>query len=312
MVVSSHGKLAILRVMAQLEEDGDDLGGCAGLVDRDFDHWIQDARVPIPENVFMTELYDRDADLLLHGGLLDAYLEATLDRAKVEARLAVSNPSELRSLITSIAAMIGRLRWASVRDGLKLELSGFPIDKAIDDMAVINGATVIALAIHRTKNCEFDEHAILDAYSKPTPTNEDQEFCCSHDLIRALTATSKWWAIRVVRRGEIETFVAGALRCDLLDRFPWFNYLHDWSEGRGPSTLDLHLIVCRIKFHLPPLLQPPLTFGTRPSPLRLGSLPAARVRWACVGANVARRSQKKNVSGSAPPLTIVLGYGLSS
>ena len=232
-VVSSHGKPAILRVMARLEIDEDDLGGCAGLVDRDFDHWMEDAELVLPANVFTTELYDREADLLLRGGLLDAYLEAMFDSHKAIGQSAVWDGIELRSIIVKIAASIGRLRWASVRDVLKLRLSRFPIDQIIDDNAVVIYTAMMSLAVWRTENCELEAHDILDAYSKTTPATDEQEFCCGHDLIRALAATSKCWAIRVVGRGEIETFVAGAVRCDILHRFRWFNDLKAWSKDQG-------------------------------------------------------------------------------
>lgn len=232
-IVSSHNKSSLINAMATLEELGDNLDGCVGLVDRDFDHWGKEQESILPSNVYETELYDLEADLLIMGGLLDDFLVSVLDVVKTRKLLSKSNDPELQTIIVRMAATIGKVRWASIRDSLKLKLSRFPIIRVIEDQTLVRESAVVELALQRSPHCDSNLNDILNSCSKILPSSNDQEFCCGHDIVRTLAATSSHWATRTVKHSEIETFVAGAVRCDVIERLKWFDDLARSAANQG-------------------------------------------------------------------------------
>lgn len=226
-LIYGYGKQSVLDAMAEIEEI--DPNGCVGLVDRDFGDWVDGAA---PTNVFTTELYDRESDLLLGGNLLVDYIEAIRDETMRDNLLEASASSSVFAIIIEIAATIGRVRWASVRDNLELNLSKFPVGRTIKWPAVVTEASVIDLAICRGTGCELEVDDIHRACSKAVAVS-DERLCSGHDLVSAVAASSRWWAKPAVGRREIRNYIVAAVRCDILRLVPWFHSLESWANERN-------------------------------------------------------------------------------
>ena len=186
----------------------------------------------IPINVFTTDLYDREADLLLVANLIDDYIDTMREPEKTKRLLTASDEQSVKSIVVHISACIGRIRWASVRDRLGIKLFDFPISAVIEWPAIVKEHEVIDLAIRRTRECSFRRSEIAMACSKPIPFKNHQ-MCSGHDLITSLSASAKWWAKRRIGRQEIKDFISAAVRCDILVKLTWFHNLNTWAKKNG-------------------------------------------------------------------------------
>lgn len=226
-LIPGYGKRAVLKALERIEDI--DPKGCVGLVDRDFGDLLDEK---IPANVFTTDLYDREADLLLVAGLLDDYVDVVRAPEKLKELLAASSEQSIKSIVVRISACVGRIRWASVHNGLGIKLSDFPIGAIIEWPAIVKEQEVIDLAIHRTRGCSYRSAEIVMACSEPIPAKNHQ-ICSGRDLVASLSASAKWWAKRHIGRQEIEDFISAAVRCDILVKLTWFHHLNTWAKKNG-------------------------------------------------------------------------------
>lgn len=226
-LIAGYGKHAVIQALESIK--GIDPTGCVGLVDRDFGGLLDEN---IPSNVFRTDLYDREADLLLLTGLLDDYVDVVSESEKLKELLTASGEQSVKSIVIRISACIGKIRWASVRDKLGVRLSDFPIGAVIEWPAIVKEQKVIDLAIQRTIKCSYSGAEIAMACLKPIPTKTDR-ICNGHDLIASLSASAKWWAKRHIGRQEIKDFISAAVRCDILVKLDWFHHLNTWANKNG-------------------------------------------------------------------------------
>ena len=226
-IVAGYGKRKVLTAMRKLQEEDPD--GCVGLVDRDFGKFAQEV---IPENVVTTTLYDRESDFLLFAGLIDDFIAASIHHETARKLISASESETIRDIIVKIAYTIGRIRWAVVSNRIRLTLYKFPVSSVIAWPAVVNEEDVIDMAIRNTDDCETSSVQVLEMCSEPLDVTRD-EMCNGHDLIASLSASSRWWANREIRRIEIERFLSGAIRIDILEQLAWFGSLDRWARERG-------------------------------------------------------------------------------
>ena len=226
-VIVGYGKTAVLEALATTAIE--DPTGCVGLVDRDFGDLLSPENLP---NVFMTELYDREADFLLIGNLIDDYISAYARDEAVAKVLRASQCASIRAIVVGMATVVGRLRWVLVRENIRIGLAAFPFGRVIKWPCVIDKLDVIRLAIKRSDNSSVSTVAILEAYEKPFPAHPCR-MCSGHDLVSCLAASSKWWATRKLSIREIEGYISAAVRRDVLEQMSWFGVLETWASERG-------------------------------------------------------------------------------
>lgn len=226
IVVAGYGKLAILGALARLEVAARDR--CVGLVDRDFSDLLDEY---IPSNVVLTELYDREADLLLRANLMDHYIEAIAEPAKKTQLLSESGDSNLRAAVIRIAAIVGKLRWYSVSKSLGLNLSKFPIGSVLKRPLTLEFSDLSELAVKRTSNCTI--HPDLLVQHTDSVVDNTERMCSGHDLVSILAVSSTWWTNHAVGRREINNHIAAAIRLDVLMQLRWFSELSSWATIRG-------------------------------------------------------------------------------
>ena len=227
-VVPGLGKRRVLETMQKLQDKG--FNTTLALVDRDFDNLSGEK---IPGNVVRTWLYDREADLLLQANLIDHYIESTKhrDESNLEDHTA-GNTGNIRSLIVQGAALIGRVRWSSVRDDFGLALSSFPVGRLMNQSFTFSLDDVITLAIDKTDECQVSLETVLDSCAQRLDAT-DEDLCSGHDLIAILAVSSKWWAGQRIGKDEIERSLGFAIRCDILDQFLWFHELATLANKLG-------------------------------------------------------------------------------
>lgn len=231
-LVPGYGKAAIVQAFERIAVEGP--YGCIGLVDQDFSEFLNET---IPTNVFTTQLYDREADFLLIGEIIDDYIAEHRVPAKVQQILNSPDISGVRELVVNLAASIGRARWASVRDKMGLRLAAFPITRVLKWPGIIDETMMLNLAIQRTTDCSVSLTDLLSAYAEPIPGIVVQ-ICSGHDLISSLSASSKWWARRTLSRREIESFISAAVRRDILERLRWFAEIESWAVEHKHRVWD--------------------------------------------------------------------------
>ena len=226
-IISGYGRRTVLDAMRKMQEDDPD--GCVGFVDRDFGNFSGEE---LPDNVVTTTLYDREADLLLLVGLVDNFISAAYRHNTGPRSMPVISPNTIRDIVVNVAYTIGRVRWSSLTNGVQLKLSRFPVNEILKWPAVAEEIEVIRLAIQRTENCVVDVSQMKNMSSEPLgATTED--LCCGHDIVAALSASSHRWANRNISIAEIEDFLVGAMRRDILERLEWFQALNQWAVERG-------------------------------------------------------------------------------
>ena len=225
-VISGYGKTAVIGALRRAQYE--DANGCVGLVDRDFDDLMIE---PIPDNVFMTELYDRDADYLLVCGLIRDYIDANRKSRAEERLLLVSKESSVSEIVIRVASLVGRLRLYSLQHALGLKLADLPFGGILIWPSVLDEEKLIKVLMKTTVMDESQLRSVVRCCTMAV--SSDYGSCRGHDLIRILAVSSRWWASRNVGQREIKAFLSGAIRCDLLMSLRWFDELGQWAERRG-------------------------------------------------------------------------------
>jgi len=231
-LICGYRKRAVLKAMAKMEQTDPD--GCVALVDRDFDDWLGKG---IPTNVFMTDLYDRESDLLLKSGLLKEFIGALkVDTNRRDLLKRARKPSVV-AIVVAIGAAIGRVRWVSEREEWHLKLSKFPVHEVYRGATVPRVDEVATLVLKRSDHPTVTIDDLLRACSKPINA-ADERLCNGHDLVSALAVSSKWWARRRLGQKEIVDSLLVTVRCDVLEPLQWFNDLKAWAGQRGHLLWD--------------------------------------------------------------------------
>ena len=226
-LICGYGKTAVIEAMTRLQYSDPD--GCVALVDRDFDDWLG---VELPTNVFMTELYDREADLLLKCNLLADYIAAVRDEHKEHKFLERFGKASVLEIIVRTAAIVGRVRCASRCDSLNLKLSKFPVHEILDERTIANEEQVAKVALMRTAQAKVTLETVLRACSRIVGTDERQ-LCNGHDLVSTVVISSRWWARQKLSRRELSNHILATVRCDVLEHLEWFADLKRWAGSRG-------------------------------------------------------------------------------
>ena len=184
-----------------------------GIADRDFDNWSGRS---VTQNVLLTEYYDRETDLLLRAGLLTDYVERSLDETKaLEADAALSVDSVV-NWIVELSASIGRVRWVSVRDNLKIRLSDFPVGAVVTDPFETDDVAIQRMALTRSTLARTSPPDLKSKVDALDASADPRDYCNGHDLIRTVAVTSESWADHQLGREEFENFLEKSSRRQII------------------------------------------------------------------------------------------------
>ena len=226
-IIAGYSKQAIVKALRHIERKDPD--GCIGLVDRDFDDLIHE---PTSDNIYMTQLYDREADLLLECNIMYDFIDAGMDENKVARLLSVSCLSSISAIIVRIAAIIGRIRLASMGDEIYLDLSNVPFGGVVIWPAVLDEDKLVRSLVKRSSMSEQDVRAVV-VTCMVAEAVDDKRMCRGHDLAKVLAVSSRWWASRKIGYREVENHVGATTRCDVLQTLSWFKDIERWGRRRG-------------------------------------------------------------------------------
>ena len=231
-VVSGYGKQAVLGALQRIRDQDPD--GCVALIDRDFG--CRDGE-SVPDNGFVTELYDREADCLLLCALMDDYIEVNSHSDRMGRLLVASGDRDIREMVVRIASLIGYLRWLSLEHDLRLKLSDLPFGSMLIRPCVVDETIMVKAVV---KYCVIDEERLRELVRLAVieSSGGDYRLCRGHDLVRILASSSRWWSERKLGEKEIKAFLDAALRYDVLSRLRWFNELDEWACSRGRRIWD--------------------------------------------------------------------------
>ncbi len=227
-MISGYGKRAVLDAMTMLSQEDPD--GTIALIDRDFGHWLEEE---VPANVFTTMLYDREADFLLIMALLENYVRGSRAIDKSTELLKRSDVDTIDEIILKVAAALGRLRWISVKQSIKLKIVRVPVHEVIDGTGNIDTQKLIELAIRKTEDCTIEVADLRQMYESESIGIDDREICSGKDIVRSIAGTSKLWAKATLGSAEIDRFISSSIRCELISGLQWFDDVHEWASSRG-------------------------------------------------------------------------------
>ncbi|MCY4495551.1 MAG: DUF4435 domain-containing protein [Acidimicrobiaceae bacterium] len=226
-VIAGYGKAAILEAFYELEIANQDR--CVALVDRDFSDLIDEH---VPSNVILTELHDREADLLLRANLIDDFISAISVPQMMSDLLKDSGDSNLRSAIVRVAIIVGSVRLYSQLESLGLNLSKLPFGTLVKRPMRLDTHELMQMIVKKTSNCDLDPHRLVERL--PTTTVEPRDRICSgHDLISIISVSSNWWSSQNVGKREINNYILATVRLDVLEKLLWYRELASWATAKG-------------------------------------------------------------------------------
>lgn len=226
-VIAGYGKDSILGALDKLEIANQD--SCVALVDRDFSDLIDEHT---PSNVILTELYDREADLLLRANLIDDYISAINVPQRMSDLLKDSGDPNLKSAIVRVAAIVGSVRLYSRSESLGLNLSRLPFGTLLKRPMRLDMHELMEMIVKKTSNCDLSPHRLVECL--PTTTVEHLDRICSgHDLISIISVSSNWWSRQNVGEREINNYIAATVRLDVLEKLRWYGELASWATAKG-------------------------------------------------------------------------------
>ena len=231
-LICGYSKPVVVDTMVRLQHSDPD--GCVALIDRDFDDWLG---MELPPSVFTTELYDREADLLLRCGLLTDYLAVVKDDEKERILCLQVGGSSLLGIFVCVAAVIGRVRWITMHNRLGLKLSRFPIGEILnsetDSVCWVDRLDgVVEMALKRSPGVTRTKAEIVLMCGE-TLVQDEERLCSGHDLVSAVAVSSILWARYRLSRRELMNHISATVRCDVLEQLRWYRDLDAWAEDRG-------------------------------------------------------------------------------
>lgn len=183
--IAGNGKNSVLRALSIVEEKG--IRDVAGIVDRDLEALFTGTSTAA--NIFHTDLYDMEAVAVLKADVLTRLMSAYCDRDQVNA-FAVTTGRTVRQAMVEVAFVISFVRYVSVRDGLGLNLRGFPISSCLTEDSRVDVDRFAHICCARSKYSSAVEDDVLSilASARVPEGAQLESLCCGHDLLAALCA----------------------------------------------------------------------------------------------------------------------------
>ena len=231
--IAGYGKFSVLAAFEVMTAR--DLRACLGLIDRDFDDLSADGQaesMATPPNVFVTDLYDLECDLMLRAGVLGSLVESTGNAEKCDRLIVANGGVPLDRILIRSAALIGLVRWCSIVSDFNLRLSEFPVVRILEWPAHLNRSDVVDLAIRRTNRDDISIDMVMSVLPTSYPIDEER-ICSGHDLVRVTAASSEWWAGRSIGYERIVTLVSRLIPCDRLQGLTWVKQIEAWAEDNS-------------------------------------------------------------------------------
>ena len=172
-------------------------------------------------------------DVMIDGGVLNEILGAAKDPEKEGLFCNRAGRRNIPDVCVHIAAAVGELRWAAVRDSLGLKLSTFPFQCAVTDRWTPDIAEMNRMAMKRSPNAACTEGSLSTLRDDVWRAANAYDLCSSHDILPVLQLTSTEWGFQKVTVSHIELALRVALTCDVLRLLGIHDDLRKWASAHG-------------------------------------------------------------------------------
>ncbi|HVA63968.1 MAG TPA: DUF4435 domain-containing protein [Terriglobales bacterium] len=187
-VLVAPGKENVLEAVRILDADG--FLGISGLVDPDFDglSGFGVGSAPSP-NLLTVDAHDLDTMLLRSGALGRVLTEFAVRRD------CGPSESDVREMLTLLAAPIGCLRLHSLRRGLNLRFAGLDYSRVFSRTGgSVDEITLIQEVKNRTQRQDISSAELRTGVAAIREEGHDLwQLCCGDDLLGALCCALRWW-----------------------------------------------------------------------------------------------------------------------
>lgn len=224
-----HSRTTVERAIELVDDDQTER--VVALVDRDW------STVLFPqiesENLFLTDLYDLDATILLSGDVLDRVLSSLTDRSKREQFLKEQETSA-RDILVKLAGVMGTGRYVVARDQLQVNFRRLPAHACVDSMhCQIEVSSLAAIAIRKSTSPKCDETQLANAIRAELQEQEDlAEFCSGHDLAGQIASmVRKVWGGAKISGDLVESTLRAALDCRTLKSTGLYRDIKEWADN---------------------------------------------------------------------------------
>lgn len=230
--------------LAEIREAGaEGRKGLVAVLDADFDRL--DATLPDDRDVVWTDMHDLDT-MLLASPAFDKVLVEVGSRKKIR-ELEVSEGRDLRASLTARGAAMGRLRWLSKREGLRLTFRKKRPDgtlSAVDHAKFCDRATWrvdVAKMVRAVLDFSGDPKTKVEdlmSRMRALPDADEWQVCNGHDLVGLLViGLRSKVGNRSLGVDDVEERLRLAFERDDLQRTAMYGALRRWEQRCAPYRL---------------------------------------------------------------------------
>lgn len=230
ITIPCHSKSKVVGTIALVEKT--DSPRVAGIVDADFDSFTGEAEYP---QLFKTENYDLDADLVFSERLAGRVVAALTDREMVREHISSTRHPTPLAIVQGVAADIGRLRLVSQLSGYDVSTRGLPIESIIDlanDRC--DAEQLVSMAFRKSDEPLCTSGDLRSALMAPLPvTVLDRQLCSGHDLARVFgyLGRKRWGSS--CGADQWERTVRAAADCATVRELKAIREVSHWASGLG-------------------------------------------------------------------------------
>jgi hypothetical protein len=233
--IPGYGKPSVLEAAELFHAEG--VRDVLPFVDSDFDRILGVSSSYSP-NVESTEFYDLEMDIL-HACpmIIEGMILNFSDKSSREMHL-VSLGMTAVEVVMHISLRIGVLRFQSVRDGLGLNMKGFPAEFAVDGFRDGNlEVSVLDIARKRSQS---------SAGPVPSPSDLTSEIAIvdhmviynGHDVFSVISRLlGMIWNRITISSKYLESSARAAVGCDCFRRLKLYSVITAWGQSLGKTPL---------------------------------------------------------------------------
>jgi hypothetical protein len=233
--IAGYGKLSILDAASLFEQQG--TREVFPFVDSDFDQILGETS-SYPANVRFTEHYDLEMDIV-HAcpQLLHSLVISFSDKVSREAHLQRAGMAGT-DLILHISYVIGVLRFHSMRDGLGLNMKGFPAEYAIRGFEQGSlEASIVGMAGTRSHPSAGPLPGPEDLLDPATTAIDSKRIHNAHDVFSVFSKLlGILWGNIMVSSKVLEATIR-AVDCDCFRRLKIYSLIAAWGSDLGVTPL---------------------------------------------------------------------------
>ena len=224
-----EGRSNVAGAMSQLDEAR--FRGAVGLLDADYER-LEERREGSP-NLIRTDTHDLETLLLKSPALEKVLAEFALPR-KLD-RFEQDQSQSVRGALLMRGLPLGRLRWLSQREGLRLRFSGLSFDKFVEEFRwEVDEERMLLAVLHLSQRP--DSHlGRLQSMMAELPSADPWDICSGHDLVELLAiGLRRVLGSEAVRPDDLEQHLRLAFEASHLQATHVYREIRRWEEGHPP------------------------------------------------------------------------------